>query len=361
MCIRDSAKAVQNGRLAMGSAALTMASMAYLSGGLHGNGPTDRKQRQAWMDMGWKPRTIKIGDVWVNYDAFEPYNQILALVGDIGDHMDLMGEEWAEDRLLKLSMALANTATSKSYLAGLQSFVDLFSGKPGQQQRIIASLMNNTVPLSGLRNEIGKVMTPYTRELGSDLHSSIRNRNLITENIAANPLPIKYDILTGRPIKDHDFITRMFNAVSPVNFNLDYSEGREMLFNSGYDMRTSTYSAPDGTDLSDSPRVRSMFQKAIGEQNLLAEFDKMARQESIQTSIAEMNWHKRNGLNDVEPKSFPHYKRIARTFDKAKKRAWASLKKDQDVQKLLLEEREQKLKNRKANKGTIDKILEMPK
>ena len=355
------AKAVQNGRLAMGSAALTMASMAYLSGGLHGNGPTDRKQRQAWMDMGWKPRTIKIGDVWVNYDAFEPYNQILALVGDIGDHMDLMGEEWAEDRLLKLSMALANTATSKSYLAGLQSFVDLFSGKPGQQQRIIASLMNNTVPLSGLRNEIGKVMTPYTRELGSDLHSSIRNRNLITENIAANPLPIKYDILTGRPIKDHDFITRMFNAVSPVNFNLDYSEGREMLFNSGYDMRTSTYSAPDGTDLSDSPRVRSMFQKAIGEQNLLAEFDKMAKQESIQTSIAEMNWHKRNGLNDVEPKSFPHYKRIARTFDKAKKRAWASLKKDQDVQKLLLEEREQKLKNRKANKGTIDKILEMPK
>ena len=33
-------------------------------------------------------------------------------------------------------------------------------------------------------------------------------------------------------------------------------------------MRTSTYTAPDGTDLSDSPKVRSMFQKAIGEQNL---------------------------------------------------------------------------------------------
>ena len=54
------AKAIQNGRLAMGSAALTMASMAYLSGGLHGNGPTDRKQRQAWLDMGWKPRTINL-------------------------------------------------------------------------------------------------------------------------------------------------------------------------------------------------------------------------------------------------------------------------------------------------------------
>ena len=355
------AKAIQNGRLAMGSAAITMASMAYLSGNLHGNGPTDRKQRQAWLDAGWKPRTIKLGDVWVNYDAFEPYNQILALVGDIGDHQQLMGEEWAEDRLLKLAMAMGSTVTSKSYLAGMQSFVDLFSGQPGQSNRIIAGLMNNTVPLSGLRNEIGKVLTPYTRELGSDLQSSIRNRNLITENIATDPLPIKYDILTGKPIKDHDFITRMFNAFSPVNFNLDYSPGRELLFNSGYDMRTSTYSAPDGTDLSDSPKVRSMFQQAIGKQNLEAVFNKMAESENIQISIAEMNWHRKNGMSDVDPKSFPHYKRIAREFDKAKKRAWASIKKDNDVQKLILEERNQKLKNRKANKGTIDKILEMPK
>ena len=355
------AKAVQNGRLAIGSGALFMASMAYLNGGLHGNGPTDRKQRQAWMDMGWKPRTIKIGDVWVNYDAFEPYNQILALVGDIGDHQELMGEEWAEDRLAKLAMALAGTATSKSYLAGMQSFVDLFSGQPGQQSRIVASLMNNTVPLSGLRNEIGKVLTPYTRELGSDINSSIRNRNLITENIAGEQLPIKYDILTGKPIKDHIFPVRMFNAISPVNFNLDYSRGREMLFNSGYDMRTSTYSAPDGTDLSDSPKIRSMFQKAIGDQNLLAKFDAMADDPTMQTSIAEMEWHKKNGMKDVEPKSFPHYKRIKREFDRAKKRAWAKIKNENDVQKLIREEREQTLKNRKANRGTIDAILELPK
>ena len=66
-------------------------------------------------------------------------------------------------------------------------------------------------------------------------------------------------------------------------------------------------------------------------------------------------------MKDVEPSSFPHYKRIKREFDRAKKKAWASIKSDNDVQKLLIEERDQKLKNRKANKGTIDKILEMPK
>ena len=355
------AKAVQNGRLAMGGSALTMASMAYLSGGLHGNGPTDRQKRQAWLDAGWKPRTIKIGNVWVNYDAFEPFNQILALVGDIGDHMDLMGEEWAEDRLQKLTVALAGTITSKSYLAGLQSFVDLFSGQPGQQNRIIASLMNNTLPLSSLRNEIGKVLTPYTRELGSEIQDSIRNRNLITENIALDPLPIKYDILTGKPIKDHNFITRMFNAVSPVNFNLDYSPGRELLFNSGYDLRTSTYSAPDGTDLSNSPKVRSMYQKAIGEQNLLKQLDAMANDPTIQVSLAEMQYEKRQGRHDTEPRSFPHYKRISKLFNKAKKRAWAKLKQENNIEKLILEERDKKIQNLEANRRTVDKILKIYK
>jgi len=355
------AKAVQAGRLAMGSSAIFMAGQAFLNGGLHGNGPTDRQKRQAWLDAGWKPRTIKIGDVWVGYDAFEPYNQVLALVGDIGDHMELMGEEWAEDQFAKLSMAMAGTITSKSYLAGLQSFVDLFSGQPGQQNRIIASLMNNTLPLSSLRNEIGKVLTPYTRELGSGIGDSIRNRNLISENVAFDPLPIKYDILTGKPIKDHNFVTRMFNAVSPVSFNLDYSPGRELLFNSGYDLRTSTFSAPDGTDLSDSPRVRSMFQKAIGEQNLERTLNEMANDPAMQTSLAEMNYERSSGNNSTEPRSFPHYKKISRVFDKAKKRAWAKIKKENDVQKLLIEERNQKLQNREANKRTIDKILDIPK
>ena len=355
------AKAVQSGRLAMGSAAITMASMAYLNGGLHGNGPTDRQKRQSWLDSGWKPRTIKIGDAWVSYDSFEPYNQILTLVGDIGDHMEMMGEEWAEDRYLKLSMALASTITSKSYLAGLQSFVDLFSGAPGQQNRIISSLANNTLPLSSLRNEIGKLLTPYTRELGSDIWSSIRNRNLITENIASEPLPIKYDLLTGKPIKDHNFPTRMFNMFSPVQFNLDYSPGRAMLFNSGYDLRTATYYAPDGTDLSNSPRVRSLYQKAIGDQNLEAVFNKMAGQDSMLISIARMEWQRKNGGQDLEPRSFPHYDRIHRVFERAKKKAWAKIRKDIDVKELMEEEKQNKIRNYKANKQTIDAILNVNK
>ena len=75
------------------------------------------------------------------------------------------------------------------------------------------------------------------RELGSGIDQSIRNRNLLTEKLTAltpvQELPIKYDLLNGKPLKSWDFLTRMYNAVSPVSLNLDQSPGRNMLFDSG--------------------------------------------------------------------------------------------------------------------------------
>jgi hypothetical protein len=353
------AKAIQAGRLALGSSVIFMAGQKFLGGELSGNGPADRQKRQRWLDDGYLPRSIKLGDTWVSYDAFEPFNQVLTLVGDIGDHMELMGEEWAEDNLLKLSLTIAQGITSKSYLAGLQQFVDLFSGQPGQHNRIIASLANNSLPLSSLRNEIGKVLTPYTRELGSDIWSSLRNRNLTSEYIASEQIPIKYDMLTGKPIKDHDFVTRMFNAVSPVQFNLDYSPGRQMLFDSGYDLRQSTYTGPDGTNLSNSPRVRSLFQKAIGDQNLLLRLDKMAVDPGIQESISLMNYKRNNGERDLDPKDFQHNKILSKLFNDAKIKAWASIQNDPEVQKLLAEETDRKVRGINAQRQSLESIINL--
>ena len=262
------AKALQTGRLGMGTAMVSMATWSWMSGNLTGNGPTDRAQRKVWMDGGYKPRSIKIGDVWVGYDSIEPFNQIFNIIADVGDHQQLMGDEWVEKQLLSTSLVIAQGIASKSYLQGMQQFVDLFAGNPGQPERIVGNIANNTLPLAGLRNEIGKILTPYTRELGSGIDQAVRNRNLAFEGLPGSDLPIKYDILTGRPIKEHDFITRTFNAISPVSFNLDHSPGRQFLFDSGYDLRTSTYYSPDGVNLTDSPDVRSLFQKAIGDQNL---------------------------------------------------------------------------------------------
>ena len=335
------AKALQTGRLAIGSAVVFMASQAWMRGDLNGNGPVDRSKRQMWLDGKWEPRTIKLGAVRVGYDNFEPFNLIMSTIADVGDASELMGEEWTESELQKISLVIAQAVTSKSYLAGIQSFVDLFAGRPGQFDRIVAGLGNNIVPLAGLRNELGRLFTPYMREIGSGIDQSVRNRNLITEQLPGiKQLPIKYDMLNGKPLKDWDFLTRAYNAVSPVSLNLDQSPGRNFLFDSGYDLRMSTYYAPDSTNLTDNPRVRSEFQRLIGEQNLERKLDKLAADPKIIASMEQMYADIKAGLrSQYDARDYYHNIIIDRLFQRARRRAWAQLTSNQEAMQLMEEER----------------------
>ena len=352
------AKALQVGRLSMGSAVITMGIHHYLSGKLHGNGPVDRQKRAAWTDAGWRPREVQVGEFWVGFDAFEPFNQILATIGDIGDASQLMGEEWTEDQFLKLSLIVAQGFTSKSYLAGMQQFVDLFGGKPGQASRIIAGIMNNQIPLGGLRNELGKLFTPYTRELNSGIADALRNRNLAFEKFPGEDLPIKWDILSpNTPIREWDPITRFFNAASPVQFNLDYSEGRDFLFRSGYDMRTSTMYSPgaNGINLRDSPHIRSMFQKAIGNQNLEKDLAILSKDPKAIASIVEMEKDIRDGNRDkYEAMDYYHNLKIAKLFDRARQKAWNEIKGDDLVLDLSATQLGKKLERKKKTTKTSE-------
>ena len=354
------AKALQTGRLAIGAGVITLGVQAWMNGKMTGNGPADRQKRQGWIDAGYIPRTIELAGVRVGYDSIEPFNLIMSTIADIGDASELMGEEWTERELQKMSLVVAQAISSKSYLAGIQSFVDLFAGRPGQAERIISALANNQVPLAGLRNEMGKLFTPYMREIGSGIDQSIRNRNLIMENIAGEALPIKYDMLNGQPIKNYDFFTRAFNAVSPVSLNLTQSVGRQFLFESGYDLRMSTYYAPDSTNLTDEPKIRSMFQKAIGDQNLERQLDKLAIDARALASLAEMQKDIRNGDRaKYDARNYWHNGKIDQLFQEARKVAWAQIMNNPEVQEIIDEQKNKKRAKLLKMRDTTD-ILNLP-
>jgi hypothetical protein len=366
------AKALIKGREAIGYGVVSMATMAAMSGNLRGNGPTDRRMRQVWKDAGWKPNTVKIGDVWVNYEAFEPFNVLLTTIADISDHSQLMGEEWTKDYFQKLSLIVAGGVTSKSYMAGLQQFVDLFAGDPKAFGRIVGGLANNTVPLSSLRNEIGKVLSPGMRELSSDIRDQIRNRNQASELLAGDALPIKYDMLSGKPIKEWDLPTKLFNMVSPIQFNLDETPGRKMLFESQYDMRMSVMSAPSKPPISlrDNAELRSMFQKSMGNQGLDQKLNNLADREDVQLSLKQMNADRDKGGPSKmgEPMDYLHNRLIKRAFDRARKKAWADIAKDQRVVALIEEQRaidrlnyNTKTGNREGRKEAIENLNNIPK
>ena len=349
------AKALQTGRLGIGSALTSIAIWSWMSGNLTGNGPVDRQKRQVWIDAGYKPRTIKLGAVQIGHESIEPFSQIFTMIADIGDASQLMGEEWTEQNLLKVSLLLAQGITSKSYLAGMQQFVDLFGGRPGQAERIIANIMNNQIPLAGLRNELGKLFIPYTRELGSGIDQAIRNRNLISEALPGADLPIKYDILNGRPIKDYDPLTRLVQFGLPVSLNLVAGPGRRLLFESGYDLRLSTYYAPDGTNLTDAPYIRSKFQEAIGLQNLEYELDLLAKDPKMIESIEIMKRDIRLGnRGEYEGRDYYHNRKIDDIFQAARRQAWASIKSDPRIVDVMSQQLEVKKARRRKTQETTN-------
>jgi len=331
------AKALQNGRLAMGSAVIFMAGQQYLSGGLTGNGPADPATRRVWEAAGWVPRSIKLGDVWVGYEAFEPFSNVLAAVADMGDNQRLMGDEWAEQGLLAHALIISKGMVTKTYLQGIQQLFGLFNKDPKKLQKVAAGLMNNTMPLAGLRNEIGKVINPHMKELNSGFADQIRNRNLYMEAFAgSSALPSKYDILTGRPVRDWDPLTRMYNAISPISLNFDGSKGRQLLMNSNYDLRVSTLTAPDGTSLADDNNIRSEFQRQIGIQNIEAKLAKLADDPRVIQSLIEMEYDLMSGFKQKNPMDYAHNKLIHGIFNRARAKAWANMRSNPDVMLLIM-------------------------
>lgn len=324
------------GRQAVGTTVVSAMSLMYMGGQLTGNGPADRELKQSWINGGWKPNHIYFGDVGFNYSALEPFNIMFSAIADIGDNLELMGQEWAEKRLQAIAFVIGRGLTGKTYMAGLDQLMQMTQFKPGAWNKGVGNILNNSVPLAGLRNEFGKWINPHMKELNSSMWDSVRNRNQITEHLANKPLSVKHDILTGTPINNWNIIGRSFNAISPLQFDIRRTTpGRKFLIESGYDLKTSVYSY-DGYSFAKNANVRSAFQKAMGEapiefdnkkfKNLEEALDYLSQREDIVISMREMNKNRHNSaVYDVNQREYPHNTILDRLMDQAREKAWAKI------------------------------------
>jgi len=324
------------GRQAVGAAAVTAFAGMYQAGQLTGNGPADRNLRQNWINAGWKPNHFYIGDVGFDYRTLEPYNVIFSAIADIGDNMELMGSEWSEKRLQAAAFVIGRGLTGKTYMSGLDQMMQIAQMKPGALEKGAANIMNNSIPLAGMRNEFGKWANPHMKELNSDMWSSIRNRNQATELLAAEKLPEKSDLLNGKPINNWNIIGRSFNAVSPVSLDIrNDTPGRRLLLDSNYDLKSTTY-AYGGYSFVKDAHVRAHFQNAIGTVPITVGFKKfknveealnyLATRKDIKNSMEDMKKDGQNPANwDLDPNTYPHNTLIDNVMNQARSKAWAKL------------------------------------
>ncbi len=332
-----SARNLFAGRQAMGATVVSTMGGMYMAGQLTGNGPADRQLRQQWMNAGWKPNHFYIGDVGFDYTTLEPYNVIFSAIADIGDNIELMGSEWAEKRLQAAAFVIGRGLQGKTYMSGLDQLMQLAQMKPGALDKSVANIMNNSIPLAGMRNEFGKWVNPHMKELNSDMWTNIRNRNQASEGLAGvDKLPTKYDMLNGKPIKNWNIVGRSFNAVSPVGLDIrNDTPGRRLLLDSNYDLKSTTYSY-GGYSFVKSAKVRSEFQREIGSVPIEVGFKKfknveealnyLATRDDIKESMDRMKADGQNPANwDIDPNQYPHNTLIDNVMNQARAKAFARL------------------------------------
>lgn len=332
------AQAVMRGRIATGYLTVGSAIGLYFNGGLTGNGPADRETRNAWIQAGWRPRSIKMGDKWLSYDSLEPFTSFLSMVADIGDNANQLGEAATENWFAKLSYMIGMNVTSKSFLAGLSPLNDMLSlqSNPAQAAVWASNVANNMIPWAGARNEIANIMHPGMRELDKDFRKvlqTIANRNPIAKGM----LPQKFDILDGSVVREFDPMVRLFNAVSPLQINFTDNPTRRKLRESGYDIVRTLIKDSQGNKL--DAKTRSMLQSLMGKQNIEKQLEELFRDPAV---IKEMETYKKlrdlgirsasgtggdpdTGM-DVQDSNF--YYRIDQIFRTAMKRAEAQMQQE---------------------------------
>ena len=113
---------------------------------------------------------------------------------------------------------LGANLTNKSFVAGLEPMNDLFTGNPAALARWGSSFGSSLLPMSGARNELGRIMSPQLREVDQDIFQLFHNRNKWVDVV--NPdagLPIAYDWMDGKPVGyPEQWWTRYWNAVMPM-------------------------------------------------------------------------------------------------------------------------------------------------
>lgn len=120
----------QVGRLALGALVSTGAVMLAGQGLISGNGPANYSEKQQLMRTGWRPNSIKVGDVWIPYTYLGPLAGILSMAGNIHDKVEYDNAP-GKDLTSLIGNGLVGwtqTQLNQSFLSGVADLFDVATG-----------------------------------------------------------------------------------------------------------------------------------------------------------------------------------------------------------------------------------------
>lgn len=154
------------GRAALGTIAL--APIAYLAatGRLSGNGPTDRSERAALMESGWRPNSVRVGDQWVQYQLFQPLSVPMAAVANAWERFEkgAQDDDSADESFMAAIAGAGSSLLEQSFLAGLNGLLDAVQDPERNAKQWLEQTAQGAVPASGLLRNLSQAVDPVVRD-----------------------------------------------------------------------------------------------------------------------------------------------------------------------------------------------------
>ena len=319
MAIYKNLRDEYEGRLMMGAGTTGIAWMYAMAGGIRGNGPADHNELVKLKKRGWKPNTVKIGNVWVSYKGVPIIEQFFNLMGDMAYYNSALGANMTQNALDKAMWTLTATYLNQTPLAGIEPILAMTRGDEGAFKRYIAQNVRAASFQSGAHGVIAKAITNAQKEIYNDFWGYVRN-NTVFKDMSYS----KIDHWTGEEIDEIDNpILRALNAINPVKVHGGNEPWRLWLLNSGFNDLAEIKKDRYGNDY--SPEARELIGKFMGEEKLWKTVEKWSKNEVYNEDLNELRKFIRSGRSEAEVGEFRNqltiYKKLKNLVNDAKKRA----------------------------------------
>ena len=360
------AQALMEGRIAMGSTIMGMATVAALAGNLTGDYPYDKEGRDAWKAAGIKPYSFRFtapngSHVYMSYNNIEPFNTLFQMVGNVVQNADLLGEAMIDNIMKKLIFMTGAVVVDKSMLSGVEDLATLMSGDTSGQNyaRTIARFARSHFPYAGLSGQIGNIMDANQRE-ARELGEFFIKRDAISRQA----LPVRYDALSkdrsGKKTESFDAqhpLLRFLNAFSPIPISIIENDPiRQGLVEMRYNL-PEIMSKIDGVPL--NGYEMSQLSKYMQMGNLRRDLHKIM--------IVDKKW--RQGLDAYKKEnlrisegyrlySAQFYDMVDEAFKRAKKIAVAKMKQENPALREKIETRKARESDVKLGRYNNQRILD---
>ena len=262
----DTLRAEIRGRKAIGTLAVLGAGAMFTAGRLRGTGHFDTQTNSIRREANYQPRTyMGLDGNWYSYDNLGAITDWLAVTADVMDNFGSLDGHDLETTFNRLGFLLSAHLTSKSFMSGLEPLFDITSGNPAAASRWAASFGSSAVPLSGMRNELARLIHPELRVVEQDIYHLIANRN----PIAKGDLAVQYSWITGKKVNEpSNFFHRLWNAASPWKVYGGQTDLEKFLVDVEFDSRPSMLTNGRGVEY--TPSQRAELYELMGKQGQFA-------------------------------------------------------------------------------------------